>query len=69
MVAAGQDVSYVLQQDPSEKTAFPTELIDGPVQYDVEKYTQLILEAVTGMLFPLVQHGLVACSNSRNGSY
>jgi hypothetical protein len=53
MVAAGQNVSYILQQGPSGETVLPSDLIDGPVQYDVEKYTQLILDAVTGMFSPL----------------
>lgn len=51
-ISAGQTVSYVLQA-PFEKPVIPIELIDGPVQYDAKKYTQLLLDAAAGLLAPL----------------
>jgi len=54
-VSAGQNVSYLLQKDHghSENSVLTSELIDGPVQYDVQKYSQLFLAAIAGLLSPL----------------
>lgn len=54
-ISAGQNVSYVMQggDKSTEECALPSELIDGPIQYNVEKYTDLLLDAVTGLLSPL----------------
>jgi DNA polymerase-2 len=54
-ISAGQNVSYIMQRGriTSEKRVLPSELIDGPISYDVEKYTQLLLDAVTALLSPL----------------
>lgn len=54
-ISAGQNVSYIIQRGSraSERCVLPIELIDGPTRYDVEKYTQLLLDAVTALLSPL----------------
>jgi DNA polymerase elongation subunit (family B) len=54
-ISAGQNVSYIMQRGhrASGKRVLPSELIDGPVRYDVEKYTELLLDAVTDLLSPL----------------
>ncbi len=54
-IFAGQNVSYIIQRGSraSERCVLPGELIDGPTRYDVEKYTQLLLDAVTALLSPL----------------
>lgn len=54
-VSAGQTVSYLLQQGSveSESSVLTEELIDGFVNYDVNKYTDLMLEAVAGILGPV----------------
>jgi DNA polymerase elongation subunit (family B) len=54
-ISAGQNVSYIIQRGSraSERCVLPSELIDGPTRYDVEKYTQLLLDAVTALLSPL----------------
>jgi len=51
-ISAGQNVSYIIQRGriTSEKCVLPSELIDGPIRYDVEKYTQLLLDAVKALL-------------------
>jgi DNA polymerase elongation subunit (family B) len=52
-ISAGQNVSYIIQRRNSEKCVLPRELIEGPIQYDVERYTQLLLNAATALLSPL----------------
>ena len=53
-VSAGQTVSYMLQSGVGpENSILPGELIDGPVYYDVKKYTDLMLDAVAGLLGPV----------------
>jgi DNA polymerase-2 len=55
-ISAGQNVSYIIQRgrEGPEKCVLPSELIDGPIRYDVEKYTQLLLDAVKALLPPLI---------------
>lgn len=53
-ISAGQTVSYILQHGQGPENSVRTsELIDGPIQYDVQKYTQLLLDAIAGLLSPL----------------
>jgi len=49
-IAAGQSVSYILQNGRS--SVLTSELIDDSVPYDVEKYRQLLLEATAGLISP-----------------
>jgi DNA polymerase-2 len=65
-ISAGQNVSYIIQRKNSEKSVLPHELIDGPIQYDVEKYTQLLLDAVTALLSPLRSNELFKNENRHN---
>jgi DNA polymerase elongation subunit (family B) len=58
-ISAGQNVSYIIQRKNSEECVLPHELIDGSIQYDVEKYTQLLLDAVTALLSPLGRNELL----------
>ena len=55
-ISAGQNVSYIIQRgrESPEKRVLPSELIDGPIRYDAEQYTQLLLEAVKALLSPLI---------------
>lgn len=54
-ISAGQNISYIIQDRNGslEKCVLPSELISGPVRYDAEKYIQLLLDAVLGLLSPL----------------
>ncbi len=53
-ISAGQTVSYILQHGHrTENSVLTSELIDGPLQFDVQKYTELLLDAVAGLLAPL----------------
>lgn len=54
-ISAGQNISYIMQDGKRglEKCVLPSELISGPVRYDAEKYVQLLLDAVVGLLSPL----------------
>ena len=54
-ISAGQNISYIIQDENGglEKCVLPSELISGPVSYDAEKYIQLLLDAVVGLLSPL----------------
>ena len=51
-ISAGQNVSYIIQRGRGglEKSVLPSELIDGPIRYDVEKYVQLLLDAIKALL-------------------
>jgi len=53
-ISAGQNVSYIIRRGYGvlENCVLPSELIDGPIRYDVEKYTQLLLDAVRSILSP-----------------
>jgi len=54
-VSAGQNVSYILQEANglSGNAVLTSELIDGPVQYDVQKYKQLLIDSTAALLSPL----------------
>jgi DNA polymerase elongation subunit (family B) len=51
-ISAGQTVSYLLQAG-SGKTVLPSELIEDSANYDGQKYIQLLLDAVAGLLSPV----------------
>jgi DNA polymerase-2 len=51
-ISAGQTVSYLLQAG-SERTVLPSELIEGSAKHDGQKYIQLLLDAVAGLLSPV----------------
>ena len=61
-ISAGQNVSYIMQRVPIAlgKRVLPSELIDGPIRYDAEKYAQLLLDAVTDLLSPLGRDSLLS---------
>jgi DNA polymerase elongation subunit (family B) len=54
-VHGGQGVSYVIASSISKvynNRAIPVELIDGRVQYDLEKYVTLLLSSAMNLLLP-----------------
>jgi DNA polymerase elongation subunit (family B) len=53
-ISAGQNVSYIIQcgRRGAERCVVPSELIDGPIRFDAEKYSQLLLDAVKALLSP-----------------
>jgi len=55
LISAGQNVSYVLQKQYgwSESKVAPSELLDASIQYDAQKYTQLLLDSAVSLLSPL----------------
>lgn len=54
-VSAGQNVSYILQRNhgAAENSVLPSELIDGHMEYDVQKYEKLLLDATAALFSPL----------------
>ncbi len=54
-ISAGQNVPYIIQdaREASERSVLPSELINGPVKYDANKYAQLLIGAIAGLLSPL----------------
>jgi DNA polymerase-2 len=54
-VHGGQSVSYVMGSSSSKvynNRAIPVELLDGRVQYDLEKYVTLLLSSAMNLLLP-----------------
>jgi hypothetical protein len=51
-ISAGQNVSYIIQHGHKgpQKCVIPSELINGQIRYDIEKYTQLLLDTVKALL-------------------
>ncbi len=37
----------------SDRSVLPSELIDGPVKYDANKYAELLIDGIAGLLSPL----------------
>ena len=52
-VSAGQTVSYLLQSSDAGSAVLTSELINESTTYDVQRYSQLLLDAVAGLLSPL----------------
>ncbi len=51
-VHAGQQVSYILTNDPARK-ALPPEVVDEGTVYDSERYVDLLCSSVANLLLPL----------------
>jgi len=54
-VHGGQSVGYVIASSSSKvynNRAIPVELLDGRVQYDLEKYVTLLLSSAMNLLLP-----------------
>jgi hypothetical protein len=69
--SAGQNVSYIIERGRggTGKCVIPSELIDGPISYNVEKYTQLLLDAVKALLSPEISHGSHSVRDSGSSHY
>jgi len=53
-IFAGQTISYLLQSERgSDSMVLPAELVNGGVKYDVNRYIQLLLGSITGLLGPV----------------
>jgi DNA polymerase elongation subunit (family B) len=69
--SAGQNVSYTIEhgRGGTGKCVSPSEPIDGPINCDVEQYTQLLLDAVKALLSPEMCDGNHGVQDSGSSHY